>query len=611
MNTPQRKNRLLPRSMFVVFFMLPFVLGSDSCPRQSRHHKFGKMIAEIVEEQVENITITDRLRVHLYPELLPRGTVVRPFTTDSDGGDGASMVCTSRSGCRMFFVDSDHWAHFAHPTAVVLWDPEARTNRRFLVTAGSWWPLVNDEPVFNTVRSREDWWNRSDPDPHQTIIYPEVRYVAYGDIHPDEVRMVHRATEDGSGVGISMWAAPTPCRVWSVLVTGHDDESDTFDDDVEGMDLVLRGHGVPEDQIRRFAAGQPVATNLKEAVKKALTEDVPADIALSGGVCSEFLLFYTSHGEATNDDGELKCDDGWISDCELEGWLDGIPCQRVVVVLEACQSGSFVGEVGSVPVGHPVQTERLLITSTNSSGTSWRDKDVDQNDKDTNPSDTGSETTWGYVEAHAIGASNPAAPHSVTFAEAFNYAVEFDLKSIVDANWPEVRPSPAPSDIVHSCPVPAGSATFKVELNQAVPTDPAGEGELARCRCNRFSATVDIDAGNPPPVASLRLFWSTASNPSWDIANQPHFKEVWDSIRLMPSSGYPHSFDIEWEVSSRIDNGTVLTLLAVVDSPRVPFPGSLNFTELQNHPQASVLQLDVINPSSLFPNVIFNCITGC
>jgi len=596
------KTLLIPRSVISLFFVLPFVLGSDSCPRQSRHHEIGKTIAKLVEEQVEDITISDRMRVHLYPELLPRGTVVKPFATDSE-----SLECTSRSGCRMFFVDSDHWAHFAHPSAVVLWDPDARPNRRFLIAPGGWWPLVDDEPVFNTVRSREDWWNSSDPDPHQTIIFPEVGYMAYGDIHPDEVRVVHRATDDGSGVGIPWWMTAIPCRVWSVLVTGHDDESDTFDDDVDGMYLVLRGHGVPDDHIRRFAAGQPAATNLKLAVQTALTTGVNADIVASGGACSEFLLFYTSHGEATNDDGELKCDGEWISDSELALWLAQIACERIVVVLEACQSGSFVAEVGTVPVGHLVQQERLLVTSTNSTGTSWRDKDIDRNDKDTNPSDTGSETTWGYIQALGIGTSNPAAPHLVTFAEAFDYAEENDLKSIVNANWPQVRPSPAPSEIVHWCPVPAGSATFNVTLSQGTPTVPADGGELARCRCNRFSATVDIDAGSPPPVSSLRLFWSTASNPSWNSADQQDFQEVWDSIRLMPSFGFPHSFDIDWEVSSRIDNGTTLTLLAVVDSARIPFPASLSLTELQAHPQAAVLQLDVINPSSCF---LFPCKGG-
>jgi hypothetical protein len=160
---------------------------------------------------------------------------------------------------------------------------------------------------------------------------------------------------------------------------------------------------------------------------------------------------------------------------------------------------------------------------------------------------------------------------------------------------------------VHSCALDATADALKIELSQVSLASPAQPGDLLRCRCNRFKATVSSPTGNPPPVSTARFFWTTASNPVWQVGNQTHFKEVWNSTRLIPSQGYPHTFEIEWEVGKNIEAGSTITLLAIADSPHSKIPsGGTGYTMsdlLADTTQASALTLKVINPSKccLFP----------
>jgi len=618
------------RFVLVVGLPLPVILAADGCPDGNSNSAINAVVVKIVEENVAGINITDSLRVHLDPEVLPEGTVVRPYSPIVDPGAPSTLTCTGGEGCRLFFVDTDHWAHFAHPTVIVLWDPSAdRPNQRLRWAPGRWWPLVNDEPVFDTVRKREDWDDPADPDPMTTIVYP--RHRAWLRKAPDQmdVSIIRLPSSEPSPVGVQFFAMPPPCRVWAVLVAGFNDPDDTFDTDIEGMETVLRGHGVLPGQIfvlsPRYNPGPTVMTTGDSVrlhanyanVEEVLTVKLRNAINNIAGGCGDFLFFFSSHGDADGNDGILECEGGPITDGDLELWLDQVPCNKVTVVLEACHSGAFIDELDDVSTAEFIlqdgssflQDKRLLFTSTESDGRSRRDVDRLGGKIDTNPGDLGSETVWGYIEAFGTGIANSDTAQPVTFAEAFEYAEANDLSHQIGLNDPQIRSTCASDEIVGTCATPTGSPAIGIALTQETPTAPAGFGQLLRCRCNLFKAEVSYPmGGKPPPVSTARFFWTDVSNPRWDVNGQPHFKEIWNSTQLLPAQGYPHNLVVRWDVGAELDVGREITLLAIADSPHAPIPkGPMSLSDLLDQTtQASALTLEVTDPSSCF---IFPC--GC
>ena len=609
------------RIVFGIGFLLPFVLAFDGCPKGDRERAIYSVVVKFIEENVASVTLSENLRVHLYRDVLPTGTVVRPYWPEVDPGQHVDLTCSGDEGCRLFFIDTDHWAHFAHPTVVVLWDPGAAPNQVIRWVEGEWWPLVNGQPVFDTVRKREDWKSEDDPDPMSTIVFPRSRDLIESLSDQMAISVIHQPVSPPPTSGLAVFSPAVPCSAWAVLVAGHDDESDTFDEDIEAMETVLRGYGVSPSHIfslstRNNGGGLPDEvirlTATKANVEDVLTTQLINRINALGMSCSDLLFFYASHGYTAVDPadpnrtvGYLKCVGGPIADTNLQSWLAGVPCTRVAVVLEACKSGSFIAELRDVPPLNPTQTERLLITSTNDTGSTWRDKDEFGGVMDSNPGDIGSETIWGFTEAYGTGIAAISASQQVSFSDAFNYAKKHDLKHRVLLNDPQMRSNSANSTIVPSCVVQPASPGLMIDLTQPVPTDPARNGELARCRCNVFLATVSSGGGTPPPVATARFFWTTEEDPKWNLNAQPHFKEVWDSTQLISAPGYPHEFELKWEVGTAIKAGSVITLLAIVDSPHAKIPeGEMLLSDLlAQTSQASALRLEVINPSSccLFP----------
>jgi len=626
MGTPRVR---LFRFVLTLGLTLPFIMATDECPDGEQAQAAAVVITRFVDENTAGIQITEALRIHRHPELLVTGTVVRPYSLIATPAPQDIRTCEGSQGCRLFFIDSDHWAHFAHPTVTVLWDPGAeQPNERVKWVAGGWWPLVNEEPIFDTVRKREDWDDPTDPDPVTTIVYPDdlVRLSRASD-QPD-ISVYRARSTSPSPVSVPVFSLPAPCPVWAVLVAGYDDEGDTFDTDISGMETVLRGHGVPPRQIFALSpryVGASATTALGDTtrrpatranVKDVLTSELGTAIESTVGGCGDFLLFFSSHGDATGSNGSLECEGGPILDHELASWLSLVPCKKVTVVIEACHSGSFINELAPVPAtpitlpgGSVVnQVKRLLITSTTLLGRSKRDVDKLEGKVDWNPGDLGSETVWGYIEAFGTSIANTDADPAVSFLDAFEYAKKNDLSVRASGNLPQARPAPVPNENVHICPSLPTPSPLKMSLTQETPTSPAGAGQLLRCRCNLFKAEISYLGSSPPPVATARFFWTDVPNPKWNASSQPHFKEIWDSTRLLPAQDYSHTFVVKWDVGSNIEAGRTITLLAVADSPHSPIrTGVMPISAfLLDNPQASALELEVINPSSCF---LFPC--GC
>ena len=601
--------------------MAPVIVAADSCPSWEEQRAIRKVVEEHLEEILGNIAVNERLRVHLYPEPIRPGSEVRPYSLDEDTAQPRQgLTCEGDKDCRLFFVDSDHWAHFTHPTVVVLWDPGAEKPRRLRWVKGGWWPLVDDKPVFNTVRSREDWKDPNDPDPARTIVYPAWNaIVSYGGPRRPDVHVALRPNLQPSTFGYLFSLVPQiPYPVWAVLVAGYHDSSDTFDTDVAGMETVLRGLGVPADHLFVLSPkyGNPGpgppggATRLgatEANIQQVLTDDLISSIG--NGSCAEFLFFMSSHGQVD----QLQVEDGYVVSGDLKAWIDQVPCDKITVVLDGCKSGSFIDELKPVPTPQInsgngslfSQQERFLITSATDKSSSWRDKDEDGGDPDKNPGDIGSETMSGYIFAYGESAANVADPTNVTFDKAFEFAKFNDLSFMAGVNTPQFLASSNPDQIVHTCYYKMGSPKLEIKLKQEISTPPAETGELVRCRCNTFSATVSLGGGDPPPVSTVRFYWTNASDPAWDVNNQPDFKEIWDSTRLIGShEEFPITIDIYWSVGKYVEAGDEITLLAVADSPYFPIPEKEDkLQDLLGHGNVDAIVLKAVNPTSccLFP----------
>jgi len=622
----ERRSVVRRARLFVLAFIAVIVLlGADGCGNRAAKHALVDLMETLNTPAWGNIDAEaeefDRLRVHLYPDPIEEGEWVGPFIPGEDTDGSNRIVCQSDEGCFVLFVDTDHWAHFAHKTVVALWRLD--TGRFQPPVVGEWWPLLNGTPVFDKVRKREDWFNTADPDDMQTIVYPEdlPRVIAPGFMANDE--MGFSVTEPlplpspspppSPGPG----PVPTPeavddCDVWAVIVNGFNDVDDTFHIDTGGMYQALRGHGIPQDQIH-YLCPDPAGSEGCETVasevelQKVLTEtmgtDIPPTANLVDSSCQELLFFYSTHG----DSDILWCGDDQPTFDQLRDWLDQVNCAKITVVVEACNSGGLIGKLVPPPTGQA----RFIFTSTDQNGVSYRDVDWIDDDRDPNPGDIGSETVWGYVEAMGTGSVDADADQRISFSEATNYAIDKDITAAF-GNQPGIHVGGTVSPAAHSCSSTSASNKMKIELAQNTVVSSAGPGEALRCRCNLLSAEVTFPAVNPPALASATFYWTdepwtASSGLTWDLDNQVHFKQIRNSTRLLPVQTNPYSIVVEWYVGSNIDAGTTITLLAVADAPDVPIPvGPIALDVLVADSWASAVKLEVVNPSSCF---IFPC--GC
>jgi len=619
---------------------LALVAGDAAAQLGPERKQAVEGIREVVLRPLEGQAHPYGLRVHLYNEELERGTRVMPYAARDETVE--PLECNTR--CLLFFVDRDPIAHFGHPVIIALWElgsdsPVAADRIQWM--DAEWWPVVEEPPppgmiprrkqVFHAVALRAYGSERTRMDPevadpdHRmgTIVYdapastPIADPAVFGSVTLEE-------PPPSTAPQPTPQPSPTPgCGVWAVVVVGWDDRNDTFETDAEGMYAVLKGHQVPADHIYYLSPrhpGDPTATptvgdlklpTSKSNVENAIKTLVPESIAQSGTTCDEFLLFYSSHGSGQLINGAitsvLKCVSdqsygGNITPVELNGWLGNVPCKRVTVVLEACQSGGFLDEL-KISRNPANPQKRLVFTSTSPAGTSHRDVD---GQGDPNPGDAGSETVWGYIEAFGMSASDRVLhKREVSFGEAVKYAMDNDITKINGENTPMAYPPEpwrvgAPQRAAHWCYRDSGLPDIDV------PRLPAS-GTVSSATTTTISAapprvTISNTGVASVPVATVRLFepkpmrwWQTpgigqGSTPTAGTIDDALQRLFWpDDFRqvgntqLLPGfdPGTTRSFCLKRYVSSFGARVAMPHLLVVVDSPRDPMtPGDLKIEAL-------------------------------
>lgn len=585
--------------------LLSVLLQGASCPDADTAMQQARPVVASILDELENPP--RHWRVHW--QLLRRGTEVSSF--DFAGGDQPPTYAC-RGWCVLFFLDLDPYAHFAHPTRIVVYDSKAGAggNPLTVLPATEWWPTVREPAwpravsIFNTVASREDPMGVFPLGgiPNEVPV-PAPAGFAWG-------RAARTAPPPSPTPPPSGWTgfAP-PCDtgalpVWAVLVNGYHDDSDTFDEDVAGMSAVLRGLGVSGERIRTLSPfalpGVPswIPTSVT-ALEQAFSEvegQMAACAGKPGYEAPHFLLFWSSHGGP----GVLFCDTdvdnrGHATSEQLVGLLGGLEkvwskassALETTIVIEACKSGT----VGSYLHGAS-QAHRRVFASATADNVSYRDIDEPINGvDDPNPADAGSETIWGYVEAYGSASADADHDGTITFDEAVAYATASDVTLALGASTtgaPGLRevlvltPTPAVPMAVHgawntSTRVAAGVAFTSPVATAATAAGASAAGKIVR----GDTAEIDLEIANQGAVAevgalALRVFRNDEAAP--DDQAPVYYAE--DDIRttvMIPgvAAGAVVASRYTLEVPCSRRKGETMRLVATLDSgqpapPTVP-----------------------------------------
>ncbi len=203
------------------------------------------------------------------------------------------LICENR--CWLFFVDFHPTAHFAHTTAIALYDLETkRTDVRLAI----WWPAVEriqDDgaiiPIFRTFAERSSQDDLVYPLPPFSLIPDEPVPIPTGALFRELVAV---AGDTGPGWLTGDGFGSVSPR-WALLVQGCSDQSDTFSDDVSRAKTVLTGIGVPEDNIEIV---KPVALatdpSCISSVQSGISQLV-SNFHDSINGCEELVVFFSSH----------------------------------------------------------------------------------------------------------------------------------------------------------------------------------------------------------------------------------------------------------------------------------------------------------------------------
>jgi hypothetical protein len=386
----------------------------------------------VINEIAESSEAPYGLRVHIYPELLPKGSIIVPFIQWTSG-EKEFIECDGDSW--FFWFDYDPLAHFAHKTLYVL--VNASTGEATTKEA-EWWPVINGEVVWGKTTERTS---------DELLVY---------EIEPKMIEA--RPVSSGlPQLGPVLIHPLTGCEAWAIIVCGYDDVTDTFDEDVHGIYNVLSSLGYADDHIFYVSPwttdpGVDCVTSIAN-VQWAINQ-----VAANSDSDDKVFFFYTAHGGVNT----LACNPGAtgggnINATDLDNWLDTITSGDMTILIEACHSGSFIGAYwdGTVVADENEltgdgETNRIVMTATDTIYSSYGDIDPLL---DPNPGDTGSEFPGGYIEAFSTATADSDGDGAISVGEAYQYAWDNDAARLSGLSFPQIDPTSLnPSNVFHTCP---------------------------------------------------------------------------------------------------------------------------------------------------------------
>jgi hypothetical protein len=584
---------------------LAFVLTAPSGCRESRLASVTEAVLDgaMTKAESQGLDIPDRedIRVLLYEHELSAGQTVFSALP----GEVDPMKCDNT--CWLFFVDFHPDAHFAHPTAIGLYDRGNNLfawDHEFEIRVANWWPAISDSSDSQPVSIFSTYAARSD---EERIVHPRPGGISIkvwpglATEYTTRVRVVpHR---------IPLWTTADAYRGdpgrWAFIVQGYADKH--FETNVERAQTVAAGldfgsgntwvvspesslppvplpadedprsqDGIGEDAHEESDANRPTPEPENDCLRRLrwARSDLLSSIQ-SSGVCDEVLVYVTSHSTPAGEDG-IVCNHDihavskhhWRAS-EFREFLEtlgpgsrlGVKCDRVTVILESCYSGSYVPAMVSGLNG----VDSVVVTSSAADKISYVDLD---SIRDANEGDLGSEFSSGFWEAYgreiADAGTATSKDHRVGVAEAFDYAQRLDY-AVTQNN---------------SIPTFTDGTTTPVHKNQLLATsNDAASGTLPTIRIDRMDISNELDiAGHlvmggkntvvvalrndsdrEIPVATVRVMVEQTSG----FLREVNGTEILSRVM----AGRPFHVVISWTQPATHPVGATTDLCVEVDSP--------------------------------------------
>jgi len=225
-------------------------------------------------------------------------------------------------------------------------------------------------------------------------------------------------------------------NLWAIIVCGYveNSQNSTCYYDAVDMESTLKEYGVRPERRFLFKPDLSSTEELNTKIITCIKDKIKGHIDKDN---DKFLFFISTHGKENN--LTLQSNTGinsYLDDKTLKGLLDEIPCKTQFVVINACESGSFLTSL--IPNTNDPNINRVVITS--SYGESF--SDLDCLNCDSNYNDRGSEFMSGFIQAFSVSDVN-AIPEKdwrnklksadkngdfkVSIEEAFHFAKENSL----------------------------------------------------------------------------------------------------------------------------------------------------------------------------------------
>jgi hypothetical protein len=382
------------------------------------------------------------LRVYMYPEFLSKGSTVEPYAMWLGGekwrGEQEFVIC--KADCWFFWFDENPLAEFAHETRFVLVDA---STGEVMVQESQWWPVVNGKVMWGTAAERAS---------DKLLIYEKPFEKFEGQLD---------AVSKHEPEPVDVEALPG-CEGWAIIVCGEGDTGMSFDENVHGVYDVFTGLGYPDDHIF-YVSPWTSDPGVDRVTSVANIEWAIDEVADRSDEEDKVFFYYTSHGGVdyfvVDPDPSDPHDGGLVYSDDLDDWLDDITSRDMIILLQACHCGSFIGAYwdGTVVAAENEltgdgETNRIVVTATDTDHSSYPDLDPATPPTDPNPGDTGSEFSGGYIEAFSAAAADVDSNGAISVDEAYTYAFDNDIARIRSYEYPQIDlTSLVPASVFHAC----------------------------------------------------------------------------------------------------------------------------------------------------------------
>lgn len=537
--------------MVIAIVIVGCIQPAPATPTGISREEASKIVIEQIAEPSEAVY---GLRVHIYPELLPKGSTVVPFDMWVEGKE-EFVVC--EQDCWFFWFDDDPLAQFGHDTRYVLVDA---STGEVTVRESEWWPVVNGKVTWGKTEERAS---------DEYLIFEK----------PSELKLPSDWKHDFELEGL-LQAAPG-CEAWAILVCGSDDIGNTFDEDVQYLYNVLTDLGYVDDHIF-YISPWTTDPGVDQVTSIANVQWAINQVAANSDAEDKVFFFYSSHGGVDY----LHCRPGTpgggnVTSTDMDNWLDAITSRDMTILLQGCHTGSFIGYYsdGTVVAAENEltgdgETNRIAITATDTDHSSYGGS-----------STWGSTFTGGYVAAFSHATADVDSNGAISVDEAYTYAWDHDSARINGWSFPHMDPTSLDSeDVFHICPEvdvwisdgpnDIGNNSYDYEStdiwSSLSPTGTSHEDPVSGLT-NYVHVVVRNLGGSPASNVDVTLYWGDISTA---LAWPGDFTQIGSTFTIpsIPAGGSEeHTWP--WYVDPAIGIGHHFCFVATADSAADPMTG--------------------------------------